>query len=302
MKKLLLLVLILSLWSPFSGYGLEKIGLVDEESFEIPAPKKEKKPVVKKKVVSTKKKGVVKEKPERKTLSGALNKVEEVPKEEASPKDIPKKEQGVSLEISSLDTDKFLSEKIDEKEEFSVSAEVSPKANNAQEKRQGIEYEYDFWKFGSKVFFALGLILAGIYLIYRFLSNRQGGLSFGQEKSLTKILSTSALAPGRYLQLVEVGNKVLILGMSEKNITTLGEIKDQDAIDSLKVKQSKNLGAEGLPFAKHLKGFLGEHQLDSKILSPGESQKEKVLFLEKERERLKGLNLSHKAGRGQKGR
>lgn len=288
MKKLLLLVLILSLWSPFSGYGLEKIGLVDEESFETPAPKKEEKPVVKKKaVVATKKK------PERKTLSGALNKVEEVRKEEA------KKEQGVSLEISSLDTDKFLSEKINEEEKFSVSAEVSPNIN-AEEKKEDLAYEYDFWKFGSKVFFALGLILTVIYLIYRFLANKQG-LSFGQEKSLTKILSTSALAPGRYIQLVEVGDKVLILGMSEKNITTLGEIKDRDAIDSLKIKQSKNLGAQGLPFAKHLKGFLGEHQLDSKILSPGEPQKEKVLFLEKERERLKGLDLSHKAGRSQKG-
>lgn len=309
MKKLLLLTLILSLGSTFPIYGFEKMELIDKESFEILTLEKDKpvvgkKPFIKKRTSAKKRISAKREKVfvkpkkfeenlQRKTLSSALDKVSQAKKE----KEEVQKEQGVSLKASSLDPNKFLKEEIAKSKNDNLFASTNIDAKRPSAEKEELNYRYDFWRFGSKVFFTLCLILAVIYLIYRFLAHRQG-LSLTEDRSLVKVLSTSPLAPGRHMQLVEVGDRILILGMSEKSITPLGEIKDRDTIDSIKVRQSKSLMWKGLPFAKHLKGFLKEHRLDSKMLGPTESQKEKILFLEKERERLKSLDLSYKVSSG----
>lgn len=80
-----------------------------------------------------------------------------------------------------------------------------------------------------KLFFALLIVLALIYLLYHFVVKRTG--KFTQVNSL-KNMGGVSLGANRSLQLIRVGDEVLVVGVGE-TVQLLKEIKDPDAIHSL---------------------------------------------------------------------
>ncbi|MET1247882.1 flagellar biosynthetic protein FliO [Sporolactobacillus sp. STCC-11] len=80
-----------------------------------------------------------------------------------------------------------------------------------------------------KLFFALLIVLALIYLLYHFVVKRTG--KFTQVNSL-KNMGGVSLGANRSLQLIRVGDEVLVVGVGE-TVQLLKEIKDPDVIQSL---------------------------------------------------------------------
>ncbi|SFG01554.1 flagellar biosynthetic protein FliO [Sporolactobacillus nakayamae] len=80
-----------------------------------------------------------------------------------------------------------------------------------------------------KLFFALLIVLALIYLLYHFVVKRTG--KFTQVHSL-KNMGGVSLGANRSLQLIRVGDEVLVVGVGE-TVQLLKEIKDPDVIQSL---------------------------------------------------------------------
>lgn len=79
-----------------------------------------------------------------------------------------------------------------------------------------------------KLFLALGVVLALIYVFYRFLSKRTKAF---QQVGQIRNLGGVSVGTNRSVQLVKVGNDVLVLGIGE-NVTLLKEVDDQSIIES----------------------------------------------------------------------
>lgn len=80
-----------------------------------------------------------------------------------------------------------------------------------------------------KLVFALLLVLALIYLLYRFAVKRTG--RFHEGGSL-KNLGGVSVGTNRSVQLVQVGNEVMVIGVGD-TVQLLKEIKDPEAIEAL---------------------------------------------------------------------
>jgi len=84
-----------------------------------------------------------------------------------------------------------------------------------------------------KLFFALLIVLALIYLLYHFVAKRSG--RFAQVTAL-KNMGGVSLGTNRSLQLIRVGDEVLVVGVGE-TVQLLKEINDPQVIEALTQKK-----------------------------------------------------------------
>ncbi|MDI6785741.1 MAG: flagellar biosynthetic protein FliO [bacterium] len=161
------------------------------------------------------------------------------------------------------------------------------KNEKIDEKKEKIKYEYSLGKYIFKTIFALGIIGLAIFLVIRLFVKTPKNIMGRDQRGVINLLGSTALAPNKYLQLIEVAQKVLLLGVTENNISILTEIKDKEQIDLIKTYQSKALGKEGFPFGFYLNKML-------KKLKGEENQvsfKDRVDFIEKQKNRLKNMKI-----------
>src|SRR5699024_9177024 len=89
-----------------------------------------------------------------------------------------------------------------------------------------------------RMFFALFLVLALIYIAIRFLGKRNN--LFNHARSMENLGGIS-VGPNRSIQIVRVGGKYYLIGVGE-NVELLEEITDQQLIDSLVKDQEQSTG------------------------------------------------------------
>jgi flagellar protein FliO/FliZ len=86
----------------------------------------------------------------------------------------------------------------------------------------------------------LGLVIGLIYLtmwaLKRFVLGPQARTSTARLVGRLEVLDTTHLAPNRTVYLVEVADRVLVLGATQSTLSTLAEIKEPGAIDLLKAR------------------------------------------------------------------
>ena len=99
---------------------------------------------------------------------------------------------------------------------------------------------------GMRMVVMLSLVLALIFVIF-FLFKKfvLKNTLFGGGEKIIKVLSTGYLAPKKNIALVEVAGEILVLGISNDNISLLANIDDEHRIERIKNSQSKP-GAGGV--------------------------------------------------------
>ncbi len=154
-----------------------------------------------------------------------------------------------------------------------VSDKASIKATDATQKKGALEgeanpapdYEYQEPKFAQKevsypllilrTVAVLGVIIIGIYLIFRLLlKNRRSPI---KDSEIIKVLATYPLAANRLIQIVDIGGQVLVLGVSDSNVNLITEIEDKEVIDRIRLqssKESKKVGGFKDQFLKLIGG------------------------------------------------
>jgi len=107
-----------------------------------------------------------------------------------------------------------------------------------------------------KMLTALGVVLGGILVIYYFakrILKRQVGNSKGK---MIRVLESSYIGVKKNISLVEIPGAILVLGITNDNISLLSKIENQETIDGYK-KDGKE--KELLSFSDRL------HQISSKL-------------------------------------
>ena len=114
----------------------------------------------------------------------------------------------------------------------------------------------DLFSSAIKTFSALALILAVIlicfYLVKRFWPRGSGLLNSDR---LIRVITTSPIAPKKMISVVEVGEDILVLGLTDSQITMLTKVTDEEVIQRLRANRGKkNLNS---PFYKQVKSLIG---------------------------------------------
>jgi flagellar biogenesis protein FliO len=108
------------------------------------------------------------------------------------------------------------------------------------------------WMF-FKTVFVLGIFGAGFYFFFKYVKKKTGMASAGQ--GAAQILSVVPLGQNKFLQIVDIGNRLLIVGVCDANITLISEVRERDEIDRLRLLSSKSIS----PMAYGFQDFVSEH-------------------------------------------
>lgn len=93
-----------------------------------------------------------------------------------------------------------------------------------------------------RVIASLAIVL-GLLFFCMFLVKRWQYRMSGQGKQNIQVLNTQMILPKRYVSLVRVCDKILILGVTDSSITLLGSIETNDFAEVLRQAHENGLDA-----------------------------------------------------------
>jgi len=109
------------------------------------------------------------------------------------------------------------------------------------------DYEYTEPEFGEnrlsypmlvlRTIAVLAVIIVGMYLVFRFLVKKRH--PFIQESEIIKVLAHFQIAANKSIQIVEIAEKMLVLGISDSNINLITTIEEKETIDRIRLLRSK---------------------------------------------------------------
>ena len=116
----------------------------------------------------------------------------------------------------------------------------------------------DLYSSAIKTFSVLALMLAVIlvcfYVVKRFWPKGSGLLNADR---LIRVITTSPIAHKKMISVVEVGEEILVLGLTDSHITMLTKVTDEQIIHRLKAGREKR--SVNSPFYKQVKGLIGRY-------------------------------------------
>ena len=111
----------------------------------------------------------------------------------------------------------------------------------------------DIMSTAFQMLMALGIVLGGLlafyYFIKRFLKRDIGGA----REPLIKVIASQYIGLKKTISLVEVAGSILVVGVSNDNISLLTKIEDKVALDVLRQKSSRMTPS----FSDHLQRLTG---------------------------------------------
>ena len=115
-----------------------------------------------------------------------------------------------------------------------------------------------WWALTFDLVVKLGLVVGLIYLTMWVLRTYVGRGRSGAARSSARldVLEAAALAPGRSLYLIDVADRVLVVGATSGSLATLAEITDPAAIEGLRRRPPEPVLPT--PFAEQLRA-VSEH-------------------------------------------
>lgn len=111
-----------------------------------------------------------------------------------------------------------------------------------------------WWALTLDLVVKLGLVIGLIYVTMWLLKTYVGrGRLSPRSAGRIDVIDTAVLGPGRSVYLVEIADRVLVLGATAGSLSTLAEISDPAAIDLLKKRPEEPEAPP--PFAEQLKAI-----------------------------------------------
>lgn len=179
------------------------------------------------------------------------------------------------------------------------------KKENSEDLKEGNLYEYEkpvaeedsyAWLI-IKTIFILGALVWAFYYFFRFVTKKTGIQTLGRD--VIKVLSMVPVGQNKYLQVIDLAGKIMVIGVSDANINLITQINDKDEIDRIRLLSSKSIPVQQAGFQEYLVKYIGKllNRETSSRNKSGDSFRQtevddhdKMEYLKKQRARLKGLN------------
>lgn len=172
-------------------------------------------------------------------------------------------------------------------EEKTDAAQANGFRQYSEYRSEDVETESYGWLI-FKTLIIIGLLVGGFYYFFRFVTKKTGIQLLG--KDVAHVLSVVPLGQNRYLQVVDLAGKVLVLGVTDSNINFITEITEKDQIDRIRVMSARTPAPEMPTFGDFVSKQIG------RLLEKREARKEhrdteedRLEYLARQRERLKKI-------------
>ncbi|MBN1500406.1 MAG: flagellar biosynthetic protein FliO [Spirochaetes bacterium] len=148
------------------------------------------------------------------------------------------------------------------------------------------------WMF-FKFFLIVALLLTGFYFFFRFVSKKTGMSVIG--RSAVDVISAVPVGQNKFIQIIDVAGKMLVLGVTDSNINLLTEITEKDQKDKIRLQSSKSSSGDKTTFQQYVEntaGFIGEvikktSEFTSSHKGKGNVKKENLFSNEQSDERIR---------------
>jgi flagellar biosynthetic protein FliO len=97
------------------------------------------------------------------------------------------------------------------------------------------------WAVG-KMILVLGAVLAVLLLLIWLCKQMAAGRGNIHSDGQIRILTTKPIAPRKYISLVGIGGQVLVLGISEAQITLLDKIENREFVEKIEAQHAVKPG------------------------------------------------------------
>ncbi|MBI5584051.1 MAG: flagellar biosynthetic protein FliO [Deltaproteobacteria bacterium] len=103
-----------------------------------------------------------------------------------------------------------------------------------------------------KMLLALGIVLGLLFFLLRLLKQTSWGRKERAGDFSIRVLTTQMIAPRKYISLVEIGEEVLALGISEAQINVLTKIEHPELLQKIGHPGPTGSGAPRPSWLNHL--------------------------------------------------
>jgi len=101
-----------------------------------------------------------------------------------------------------------------------------------------------------KMLSALGIVLGGMLMVFYFIKRYLKRDLPGSKEKLIKVLSSTYIGVKKHISLIEVPGSVLVVGITNDNISLLSKIEDEEILNKLKLSEED---PNQVSFSEHLK-------------------------------------------------
>jgi flagellar protein FliO/FliZ len=155
-----------------------------------------------------------------------------------------------------------------------------------------IEEESYVWLI-IKTIIVLGSLIGGFYYFFRFVTKKAGIQVLGRD--VVQVLSIVPLGQNKFLQVVDLAGRVLVLGISDSGIHLITEVKEKEEIDRIRLLSSKSSPVQPGGFQEYVSKQIGRLLKGRNIeQEPGSFSRERKVdrmdFLKMQRDRLRGIS------------
>ena len=151
-----------------------------------------------------------------------------------------------------------------------------------------------------KTIFVIGLLVGGFYYFFRFVTKKVGIQMLGRDA--VQVLSVVPIGQNKYLQVVDLAGKVLVIGVSDNAISLISEITEKDQIDRIRILSNRAPSADRKVsgFQEYVMNDIGKlidkvrelRHRDRGARTTVIDNPEDIKYLRQQRDRLKDLNGS----------
>ncbi|HOD35788.1 MAG TPA: flagellar biosynthetic protein FliO [Syntrophales bacterium] len=105
------------------------------------------------------------------------------------------------------------------------------------------EFILSILKMMSALALVLGLMVVAMYVLKKFMNRTGGGI---ETDEFVKIVSTRYLGPKNSIVILDVLGRVIVVGISNQQISLLTEIDDRESLDRLQMTRGRRTPSPAL--------------------------------------------------------
>jgi flagellar protein FliO/FliZ len=163
--------------------------------------------------------------------------------------------------------------------------------------RPKVEEESAGWLM-FKALAVIGLIGAGFYFFFKYVTQKAGISTTGG--AIVNQLASVPVGQNKFIQVVDIAGKVLVVGVADSGINLLTEITDKNEIDRIRLVGSQRSAAGALNFQEYIAKHLGKFRDIVNDISSRKKGGSSVIrktesgvdlsYLKSQKDRLKNIN------------
>ncbi len=118
-----------------------------------------------------------------------------------------------------------------------------------------MNYSPDLISTALKMLASLSIVLGGMFVVFYFMKrvlNRKGA---GSGEKLIRVLANTYIGVKKSISLVEIPGALLVIGITNDNISLLSKIEDEEILDKFRISDGERVQVS---FSDHLQKLSGK--------------------------------------------